>query len=80
MTTKQLSAIKRRTAWMLGSFTPEDIEKCSQAVETSLSSRDAFVLLDLLVKVETWQSELDAPKEAYQHWIESAKKIIATIK
>ena len=79
MTTKQLSAIRRRTAWMLGSFTPEEIEKCSQAVETSLSSRDAYVLLDLLVKIETW-NELDAPKAAYQHWIDSAKKIIATIK
>ncbi len=80
MTTKQLSAIKRRTAWMLGSFTQEEIEKCSKAVETSLSSRDAYVLLDLLVKIETWRGEMDAPREVYQHWAESAKKIIETIK
>jgi hypothetical protein len=78
MTSKQLAALKRRTAWMLGDFTPEEIKQCSNATETSLYGRDAFALLDLLSSIETWRV-VDDP-EWRRNWIEQAKAIIARIR
>jgi len=78
MTTKQKDAIKRRTGWLTGSLTPEEIEKCRNITETSLSSRDAYDLLDMLVRIETWRP-MDTP-EMLKDWERIASLIISRIK
>jgi len=77
MTTKQTGAIHRRVAWMLGRFTEDEMAKCRNVTETSLSIRDGSALLSNLINIETWRP-LDS-EEFLAQWVKNAKQIIERI-